>query len=236
MNNDYRNTDACVEYLRHLAPKPAYVYRGCKLAGTHPFREAKLKIWAPEEDTSVYYGRFQPMALGAGAAAGGGTAPGAADVEPPPGVDAGAFYDLVASRSSGCVDNLLAIDRAANNTSVVFSLEWRGWRLLFAGDAERRSWDEMNKHDLFAPVHFLKVSHHGSCTGMPEPEILERVLPEKPPDRKSRRAVVSAYPGTYKGVPDKTLVKSELGPRCDVAYVGMEAASDGQYLDFKFKA
>jgi hypothetical protein len=54
-------------------------------------------------------------------------------------VDAGAFYDLVESRRRGFEDNLLAIDAANNNTSVVLLLEWRGWRLLFPGDAEVRS-------------------------------------------------------------------------------------------------
>ncbi len=34
------------------------------LNGTHPFRKARLKILAPEEDRSVYYGRFKPAALG----------------------------------------------------------------------------------------------------------------------------------------------------------------------------
>ena len=38
-----------------------------ELAGTHPFRRAALEIWAPEEDSSEYYGRFRPVALGAAA-------------------------------------------------------------------------------------------------------------------------------------------------------------------------
>lgn len=234
-NNDHKNTAVCLDYLRGLTAKPTYVYRGCKLTGKHPFREAKLRVWAPEEDTSVYYGRFQPMALGAGVPGGGEAAPGAADVEPPPGVDAGAFYDLVDSRRTGYVDNLLALDCAANNTSVVFSLEWRGWKLLFAGDAEHRSWREMNKRGLLSPVHFLKVSHHGSKTGIPERKILEQFLPEKARDRRRRRAVVSTYPDTFPGIPDIKLVESELGPWCDVTYVGMGMSPSDLYVDFLFK-
>ena len=44
---------------------------------------------------------------------------------------------------SGLGDSMLFIDRAANNTSVVFAVEWRGWQLLFPGDAELASWATM---------------------------------------------------------------------------------------------
>ena len=35
--------------------------------------------------------------------------------------------------NSGVFTNALTIDKAKNNTSLVFMLEWRGWRLLFPG-------------------------------------------------------------------------------------------------------
>ena len=54
----------CVTYLRGLADKTTYVHRGRTSTGTHPFEEAKLAIWGPEEDTSVYYRSLQPLALG----------------------------------------------------------------------------------------------------------------------------------------------------------------------------
>ena len=155
---------------------------------------------------------------------------------PPPGVDAGAFYNLVDIRRHGYVDNLLAIDRAANNTSVVFSLEWRGWKLLFAGDAERRSWKTMNKYNILESVHFLKVSHHGSHTGMPDSELLDKILPRQAPDNRSRCAVVCTYPNTYKDVPDKELLEKELPLRCDLKYVEKGTVEDGGYLDFNFEA
>jgi len=61
-NNDPTKTGPCVEFLRNLnAAKTAYVHRGAPLAGTHPFKEAKLSVWAPEEDTSDYYGPFQNL-------------------------------------------------------------------------------------------------------------------------------------------------------------------------------
>ena len=82
-------------------------------------------------------------------------------------------------------------------------LEWQGWRLLFTGDAEKRSWRTMDKQGMVGPVHFLKVSHHGSSTGLPPAEILDKLLPKTPPPAKRGRGAVSTYPNTYPGVPDK---------------------------------
>jgi hypothetical protein len=109
---------------------------------------------------------------------------------------------------------MLAIDRAANNTSVVLCLEWRGWRLLFAGDAERRSWQEMLKKRRIYPVHFLKISHHGSHNGTPDDEILDMILPVSRPDRRLRKAVLSTWPDTYSGVPDNLTV-ARIAERVD---------------------
>jgi len=117
--------------------------------------------------------------------------------KPPAGVDAGAFFNLVEKRSSGYMDNILAIDKAANNTSVVFCLEWRGWKLLFAGDAELRSWKTMEKEGVLKAVHFFKVSHHGSHTGLPPDKILDTILPKKPEDDRKRIAVGPAWPVTF---------------------------------------
>jgi beta-lactamase superfamily II metal-dependent hydrolase len=229
-NNNPRSTADCVSYLRGLAAETAYVHRGYDLTGTHPFQEAQFEILAPEEDTADYYGRFQPMALGVTQDEGARAKPRVIPPVPPAGVDAGAFYDLVAFRGRGFGDNLLAIDRAANNTSVVFKLEWRGWRLLFTGDAEKRSWKTMNKHVEFEPVHFLKVSHHGSHTGMPPDEMLDKLLPAE--SHEPRHAVVSAYPGTYNNVPDDETL-AELEHRCELhSVVGL---ADSDYLDFEFR-
>lgn len=233
-NNNPSNTSQCVQYLRTLADHTAYVHRGKELAGTHPFSEARFRLWAPEEDTSVYYGRFQPMALGV-STSDASVRLKVSDIQPPPGVDGGAFYDLVAARRSGYADNLLTIDRAANNSSVVFELEWRGWRLLFPGDAEHRSWKTIAKAEVLQPVHFLKVSHHGSATGMPPKEILDVLLPELRPDDRPRRALVSTCADSYNGVPHPETL-AELERRCDevfrvgedvnVPYVDIEFASE----------
>lgn len=235
-NNNPRSTKQCIAFLRKIAKKTLYVHRESHLTGSHPFNEAQFNIWAPEEDTSIYYGRFRPItALRFSLSQKPDKELDKITPKPPPGVNAGDFYNLVNMRRYGYLDNLLMIDKAANNTSIVFSLKWRGWTFLFTGDAERRSWQTMNKYGMLEPVHFLKVSHHGSYTGMPEPELLEKILPLRVPARKKRNAVISTYPGPYKDVPDRELLASELSPRCGLAFVEKETVPDGGYIDFTFK-
>ena len=237
-------TRKCVEYLRTLAgaENTTYIHADSDLAGRHPFNEAKLTVLAPEENTADYYGRFQPMALGElideADAATSLVLP-----KPPSGVDAGAFYNLVESRRRTFSDNLLNIDRAANNTSVVLQIEWRGWRLLFPGDAETRSWRQMNKNSEqegaaergqeLRPVHLLKVGHHGSHNGTPPVEILERVLPLQPPaDGRKRVALISTFDQTYNNVPDTdtlTEIKRRVTELVDTRTVG-----DGKFTDVFF--
>ena len=233
-NNNSKTTDTYVDYLRNLATeeKTFYVHRETDLKGKHPFREAKLSIWAPEEDTSIYYGRFKPMALNMTPGDGAEVPPALSAPIPPPGVDAGAFYDLVEARQNGYVENLLAIDKAKNNTSIVFCLEWRKWKLLFAGDAEVRSWKEMDKREVLEPVHFLKISHHGSHNGTPALELVEKIMPEDPPDTRKRLALVSTCEKTYGGVPHSDTIKL-LSKRCEVN--STEPLENGDYLDLKFK-
>lgn len=227
-NNNYRSTGDCVRHLRQIAKnKTVYVSRGSQ--PEHPFPDTSIEFWAPEEDTFAYYGRFRPMALGMAPGAGPAGESTVTVPLPPRGVDAGAFYDLVEARRSGWVENLLAIDRAANNTSVVFTIEWQGWRLLFTGDAEIRSWRTMNREGVMKPVHLLKVSHHGSHNGTPEMEILEKVLPEAPPDARKRYSLVSTCQDTYHDVPHGPTLAGLAG-RTEV--VSVEDLPDGSlYYD-----
>jgi beta-lactamase superfamily II metal-dependent hydrolase len=234
-NNDPTKTRPCVEFLRTLRPdKTHYIHREAELQETHPFREAKLSVWAPEEDTSDYYGRFQqldtgavPLASAAAEELDASVTLASPDPIPPPGVDVGAFLRLVRARRSGAIDNLFEIDKAANNTSVVFALEWRGWRLLFAGDAEIRSWKTMARERVLKPVHFLKVSHHGSHNGTPTNDIFEAILPATPPDNRTRQAVISTWEDTYPGIPhsptnarlaERATLHSTLDHRDDLFY------------------
>ena len=232
LNNNPRKTKDCIDHLRNVADTTTYVHRELDLRDSHPFHEAQLEVWAPEEDTADYYGRFQPMSLDVTSDEESGSKPTFTVPTPPPGVDAGDFYNLVASRRHGYVDNLLAIDRAANNTSVVFSLEWRGWKLLFTGDAEHRSWKTMNKRDLLTPVHLLKVSHHGSRNGTPDDELLEKILPEEHVDNRERHVVVSTFEDTYDDVPHAETMR-KLRNRAE--YHSVEGLGDGEYLDIFFE-
>lgn len=210
-NNNPQSTGPCVDFIRTLAPTAnvSYIHRGFNSTGRHPFTEAKFEIWAPEENTAGYYKKLLPMAhLGSGKAVDDQSA----TPLPPPGVDAGAFYDLVDSRRNGFAENLLAIDKAANNTSIVFVLEWRGLRLLFAGDAELKSWKMMKSQGVLKPVDFLKVSHHGSHNGTPAEELIDAFMP-KTVDRTKRKAFISTWNDTYGGIPDST-TNERLSARC----------------------
>ena len=247
--NDPQATKDCVDLIRGFAPgNTHYVYHGLDMAGRHPFQEATFDIWAPEEDTSLYYGPFQPVTFGAVAGATPRSRPALTHVEPPRGVDAGAFYNLVDRRRWGYGDSLLSIDSANNNTSIVFCLSWRGWKLLFAGDAEQRSWKEMDKRGFLKPVDFFKISHHGSITGMPPEKrvakvpqkLLEEILPRGGTDRY---AVLSAHPDlqklktgeqdwTYTDVPEQAVL-DEIRSRADLRQT--VEVRDGGYIEYAFE-
>jgi hypothetical protein len=210
-------TSDYVDHLRGIAPEDQthYVDNTTDIVGKHPFHEAVLRILAPEEDTSSYYRKLGPthttsdeVAAGQGAA---DAAPGLS--VPPVGVDPGAFYDLQASRRKNTRRQIMEIDKANNNTSVVFELEWRGWRLLFAGDAELGSWKLMHEQDLIKPVHFVKVSHHGSHNGTYD-ELFDQLMPAESPDRRERHALVSTHDGDWDSVPDTDGTLSLYSSRC----------------------
>jgi hypothetical protein len=235
--NDLAGTSECVDYLRNLAPEGCthYVFRGIDLKGMHEFSETRFDIWAPEEDTSAYYARYHPIALNVIPA----VRPQGrrklvpsriVDPIPPQGVDASAFYNLVEMRKQGVSENLMEIDKAENNTSVVFSLEWRGWRLLFAADAELRSWQIMQRENAFKPVDFLKVGHHGSKNATPPEDLLVCILPDE--YERERKAAVSTFDhGQYAGVPDPDTLK-RVKARCTL--YDTEDLAAGEYYDITF--
>lgn len=215
--NNPRATADCVSHIsaRGVGGKaPLYVHRGTDVDGRHPFRHTKVRLLAPEADTSIYYGALPPRTAGPLIEGAGLATLDPKAITPPAGVSAGHFFDLVKFRSSGLMANLRTIDKAANNSSVVIELEWNGWRLLFPGDAEEKSWEMMDRNGALRPVHFLKVSHHGSHNGTPRHQI-DKVLPEQG-DGRHRIAVVSTHEDAYSGVPDQTTLdflagRAELG-------------------------
>lgn len=231
--NNPRFSRDCVDHIRGLCETPLFVHREADIAGAHPFRRAKVRVLAPEEDTSVYYGRLGPRTLGAMTGDANPVAAAKVPVLPPSGVAAGDFFDLVRFRSSGMMGNLREIDKAANNSSVVLELEWEGWVLLFPGDAEEKSWAIMERQDLLRPAHFLKVSHHGSINGSPE-EAMEKVLPRQAPDGRRRVVVVSTEVGAYSGVPDEARLR-ELGERVDEFHDTRQLPRGG-FVDIEFAA
>ena len=109
---------------------------------SHPFVSTRLEVWAPEENTSVYYSPLRPLTLGFSGRRRRWPSP-TNHALPPAGVDASGFYRLVNARKNNLIENLLAIDKAKNNSSIVFCLEWAGWRFLFPGDAAAKSWQVM---------------------------------------------------------------------------------------------
>jgi hypothetical protein len=232
-NNDPKGTERCVAYLRGIAETTTYVYQGCELRGRHPFHEAQLKILAPQEDVSDYYGRFHPLTLGVTDPSEPGRTPVLKESKAPKGVDEESFRIFLEKRRGGYIDNLLAIDRAANNTSVVFSLTWRGWTLLFAGDAEIRSWQTMEREGMLAPVHFLKVSHHGSKNGTPEGEPLSHMLPREQPDGRDRVALISTFKGAYNNVPDDRITQMLKDRGLTVVEVDKQVRPGG-YVEIEF--
>ncbi|MCJ7515072.1 MAG: hypothetical protein MUO89_03755 [Dehalococcoidia bacterium] len=194
-----RNTNDCVDFIRQVVDKPYYVYRGFDTSGKHPFTDAAIRILAPEENSAVYYGpvppRFDFGSEGQERAASAGRP------LPLPGIDGGAFYGLIDSMNGACAEGVYAIDQAANNTSVVFELTWRGNRLLFTGDAELKSWQMMDNNTTLQPVDFIKIGHHGSRNAAPPLKIMEKILPKQRRDKAV--AVVSTFPGTYNDVPNR---------------------------------
>ena len=134
-NNNTVSTKKCIDYLRDKLTDPGnvhYVDRTTDLSAFQPSTTARLTLWAPEEDTADYYGRFE--ALAAGLRIGddeifdfddldGASVTDVELPEPPRGVDAGAFYNLLDIRHGNSSSSLLSIDKASNNTSVVTLLE-----------------------------------------------------------------------------------------------------------------
>ncbi len=64
-NNDVRTTKKCIDYLRTGLATPQnvhYVDRTTDLSQIQPANSATLTLWAPEENTAEYYGKFKPLA------------------------------------------------------------------------------------------------------------------------------------------------------------------------------
>ena len=124
------------------------------------------------------------------------------------------YYLGVSTRAgqSKSIDRRQLGRRLKNNASVVLLLEWRGRRLLFAGDAEWQgtgveegrassSWDVMLGRPevaeiLLQPLDLFKVAHHGSHNGTPFYDGGKEYLPRMiAPDRT--QVLVSTIAGEH---------------------------------------
>jgi beta-lactamase superfamily II metal-dependent hydrolase len=96
----------------------------------------------------------------------------------------------------------------------------------------------MDHHNQLEEAHFLKVSHHGSHTGMPPAEMLDKILPgesQVAADGRPRYAVVSTAPQTYSSVPDDDTLE-ELRQRCALFSTKEDVEDGGHlYIDLEFE-
>jgi hypothetical protein len=240
------NNDAAMEALRETLPSnngisPTYVHAGMTLAELGlPLQGAKIRVIGPEEDIDRFY-------LGAEADEDlqGLIATGAAfkdqPLKPtttfPENISRADFRRLQSRMLSTAFAFTELSSRVTNNTSIVLLIEWKGKRLLFVGDAEwdtkykegkaNGAWNVMwkrRKTRLNAPIHFLKIGHHGSENATPwndqqdgavtEPgTILEAILPLPAGHATpAAAAVVSTKRKNYETIPRSALLV-ELGRR-----------------------
>lgn len=193
-----------LKYVKALAPTK-YMCRAPRGTGPRKVTGHRLgdgiavEILAPEEDASVYY----PNRDGSGlleAAARLGPREDRRRRRREPGVPSNMardeFEQLKDDIAQVDMASVFAIDKAANNTSLVVRLTVEGKVLMFCGDAEVESWRVMKEKGLLEPVDVLKIAHHGSVNGMPfegADSVVDRLL--KP--GKQTTAIVSTCRGAY---------------------------------------
>ena len=233
-----------VEYLRALTPSPKYFSRDRQqgvashgLGGT-----VKVDVLAPEADASVYYGKLAGKAFGLGerlrhaANTMGSRTRRTRALKRPPHMAADEFDRLKDEIAELDVSSVFAIDKAANNTSLVLRITVGNKSLIFAGDAEEESWAQMAQRKLLKPVDFLKIAHHGSVNGMPfegQHSVVDSLL------RTNRRttALISTCRGVY-GESKETEIPSHrllelLTSRCRRVVVTEDVAAPGGFVDIK---
>jgi hypothetical protein len=71
----------------------------------------------------------------------------------------------------------------------------------------------MHEQNLIKPVHFVKVSHHGSHNGTYD-ELFDQLMPTNSPDGRDRHALVSTHDGDWDSVPDTDGTLSLYSSRC----------------------
>jgi len=234
-----------IEYLRKLVPKKSLRYLSRRKAAVRSAAlgsGVKIEVLAPERDASVYYGardrRFWLDVAGrlGATAARRRTQRSAGAPKSPRHMAPDEFAELRDAIGELDLSALLAIDKAANNTSLVLRLTIGDKVLLFPGDAEAESWAIMKAKKVLGPVDFLKLAHHGSGNGMPfegEADVLG--LLAKP--RRKTVALVSTCRGVYGDTRETEIPQHRLMDRlaaiCAKCWVTQDAASFGQGFDIE---
>jgi hypothetical protein len=231
-----------IDYLRGLVPKSRITYlsrRSRAVSVPSLGSGVKLEVLAPEKDASVYYGsgghRFW---LDATARFGGAPnrrrAKTSTTPKAPSHIAADEFELLRDEIAELDLADLLAIDKAANNTSLVLRLTVNGKVLLFPGDAEGESWAIMKEKNLLGQVDLLKLAHHGSINGMPfqgTADVLGQVL--KPGKRTV--ALVCTCRDVYGDTTDTKIphhaLMDLLDQRCKKVHITEDGASLGAGFD-----
>ena len=234
-----------INYIRGLVPKKRIKYlsrrtRAVAVPSLGP--GVKLEVLAPEKDASVYYGSGgERFWLDATARFGGAPDARKRRTKPttpkaPSHIAPDEFALLRDEIAELDLADLLAIDKAANNTSLVFRLTVNGKTLLFPGDAEGESWAVMKKKNLLRPVDLVKLAHHGSVNGMPfkgTEDVLDNVL--KP--GKKTVALVCTCTNVYGDTHDTKIPHHELmtllEQRCKKVHVTEHGAPFGKAFDIE---
>ncbi len=234
-----------IDYLRGLPGDPKrvhYLARGDSVKKRHTLgNDVAIEVLAPERDASVYYGEGGPE-FWLGAAGHFGTRSGRRALPVPRGsgrcprhVAPEEFEQLRDDVAELDVGDLLALDKAANNKSLVLRISVEGTSLLFPGDAEPLSWSLMKSKGLLKPVDVLKVAHHGSANGMPFKgggAVAGLLL--KPGGRTA--AIVSTWRGVYgesrdTEIPNADLL-AELKRRCGKVIDTEKDAGPGEFVEY----
>jgi len=231
-----------VDYLRRLAKTTRYFSCSRKSGSAQHGLGAgvKVDVLAPESDASVYYGRLPDHAFGLGerlshaASTMHGRHRGGRALRRPPHMPADEFDRLKDEIAELDMSSVFAIDKAANNTSLVLRITVGDKVLLFAGDAEEESWAQMVRRKTVTPVDFLKIAHHGSINGMPfkgQGSVLDALLRTN----KRTTALVSTCRGVYGESKDTEIPSHELldalKQRCRRVVVTEDTAAPGDYVD-----
>lgn len=240
--------------IKKLRPTPSHaVYRGMNMTDVLPdgIKHLQIEILAPEKDSSAYFepleqalamrvemdDHFRKFGLRAK------QVPDGLPFHREKGKQGkGAPLDWLADFSrlrrklrSGGLDLLGAVDKTRNNTSVVLALTYGQTRLLFAGDAEEKSWELMQKKGADFESTMIKVAHHGSINASP-PWSYAKVFPAS---AASNGVIISTDPTRYTGeneVPKEEVVENWQGRVVNVGdfFKRTDTVGLGEHVEIKY--